>query len=108
MSIFHRINLLAEVLGDRYKDFPARIFATDVDAEAITFARRGVYPAPAFARMPVDLVTRYFTPLDGAYEVIPALRNLVVFGQHDLGQRAPFPHVDLVLWASFAPLSAKI
>ena len=25
------------------------------------------------------------------------MRGLVTFGQHDLGQRAPFPHIDLVL-----------
>src|SRR5262249_17951185 len=24
-------------------------------------------------------------------------RNLTVFGEHDLGQRAPFPHIDLVV-----------
>ncbi len=89
--------MLAEVLGDGYEDFPVRIFATDVDVDAITFARRGVYPASALARMSDELVARYFTPLDGAFEVIPALRSLVIFGQHDLGQRAPFPHIDLVL-----------
>ena len=37
-----------------------RIFATDVDADAIAFARRGVYPASALADLPPDLVERYF------------------------------------------------
>jgi two-component system CheB/CheR fusion protein len=34
---------------------------------------------------------------DGAYEVRKEVRSLVVFGEHDLGYRAPFPRIDLVL-----------
>jgi two-component system, chemotaxis family, CheB/CheR fusion protein len=89
--------LFAEVLGDEIIQMPVRIFATDLDADAIAFARRGVYPASTVAELPEVIATRYFIPLDGAYEVSPLLRSLIVFGQHDLGQRAPFPHIDLVL-----------
>src|SRR5205814_8833648 len=37
--------LVADALGDELDQFSVRIFATDVDAEAIAFARRGIYPA---------------------------------------------------------------
>src|SRR5205085_418025 len=47
--------------------------------------------------MPPSLIERYFNLVDGAYEVKKAVRGLVVFGQHDLGQRAPFPRIDLTL-----------
>ena len=47
--------------------------------------------------MPNDLRTRYFMPVDGGYEVKKAIRRLVVFAPHDLGQRAPFPRIDLAL-----------
>src|SRR5205085_12034906 len=53
------------------------------------------YPGPALALLPDDLAARYFTPVDGAYEVGQRVRDLVVFGQHDLGQRPPFPRIDL-------------
>jgi two-component system CheB/CheR fusion protein len=89
--------LLAEALGEELPQFKVSIFATDVDEEAVAFARRGVYPAAALADVPLALRSRYFTQLDGGYEVTPLLRSLVIFGQHDLGQRAPFPHIDLVL-----------
>ncbi len=89
--------LLADLYGDDLDSVPARIFATDVDAESIAFARRGVYPPAALASLPAEMVARAFTPVDGAYEIIPAIRNLVIFGQHDLGARAPFPQIDLVL-----------
>lgn len=91
--------LFAEALGDALEQVPVpvRIFATDLDADAIAFARRGIYPASALAALPPDLIARSFTPLDGAFEIAVPLRRLVTFGQHDLGQRAPFPHIDLVL-----------
>ncbi len=89
--------LVAEALGERLPQFRVSIFATDVDNEAVAFARRGVYPDAALAHVPLELRARYFTQLDGGYEVTPQLRSLVIFGQHDLGQRAPFPHIDLVL-----------
>ena len=89
--------LVAEALGDELERFTVRLFATDLDADAIAFARRGVYAASALATMPDDLRARYFTPVDGAYEVTKRVRGLVVFGEHDLGQRPPFPRVDLAL-----------
>jgi two-component system CheB/CheR fusion protein len=89
--------LVADVLGDELSDFKVRIFATDVDADAIAFARRGVYPASALADVPPHLVDKYFSEIEGAYEVKKLIRGMTVFGQHDLGQRAPFPRIDLAL-----------
>lgn len=89
--------LVAEALGSDLEQFQVRIFATDVDPEAIAFARRGVYPVAAFADVPEALVTRYFTRDEDHYTAKKRLRSLLVFGQHDLAQRAPFPQMDLVL-----------
>jgi len=89
--------LVAEVLGADLDRFTVRIFATDLDATAIDFARRGVYPASALSTLPEDLIARYFARIDGAYEVVKRVRGLVVFGQHDLGQRPAFPRIDLAL-----------
>ncbi|MBV9358947.1 MAG: PAS domain-containing protein [Chloroflexi bacterium] len=89
--------LVADMLGDNVDGLNIRIFATDLDAEAIAFARRGVYPSSALGHLPPHLLDRYFTRLDGAYEVKKFVRGLVVFGQHDLGQRAPFPRIDVAL-----------
>jgi two-component system, chemotaxis family, CheB/CheR fusion protein len=89
--------LIADALGDELDSFNVRIFATDVDGEAITFARRGVYPESTLAEMPRDLLERHFTKVPDGYEVRKRIRAITVFGQHDLGQRAPFPRVDLAL-----------
>src|SRR5207237_6955706 len=64
---------------------------------AVNSARRGIYPAGALAIVPREIVEGYFTRLGDTYEVSKLVRGLVVFGQHDLGQRAPFPRIDLAL-----------
>jgi two-component system, chemotaxis family, CheB/CheR fusion protein len=89
--------LLADLLGDEFATLPVRIFATDIAADALDLARRGIYPASALQDLPPDLINRHFTHLDGVYEVHRGVRELIVFGEHDLGRRAPFPRIDLVL-----------
>jgi two-component system CheB/CheR fusion protein len=89
--------LVAEALGDDLEQQRVRIFATDVDPEALAFARQGLYPAAALKQISEARREKYFTPLEGGYEVKRQLRGMVVFGQHDLGQRSPFPRIDLVL-----------
>jgi two-component system CheB/CheR fusion protein len=89
--------LVAEALGNDLGRWNVRIFATDADPEAIAFARRGVYPTPAVEGVDPALLARHFRHLDGEYEVGPHIRAMTVFGEHDLGQRAPFPRIDLVL-----------
>jgi two-component system CheB/CheR fusion protein len=89
--------LMAEVLGEALEHFTVRIFATDLDSSAIEFARRGYYPPAALAGLPDAMIARYFTLVNGTYEVDKQIRGMVVFGQHDLDQRPPFPQIDLCL-----------
>lgn len=93
----YSLALLVAELAVGKTDLNVRIFATDLDEDAIAFARRGLYTAATVSNVPVELIDRYFTPRDGSYEVRKPIRSMVVFGQHDLGQRPPFPNVDLVL-----------
>jgi two-component system CheB/CheR fusion protein len=89
--------MLVDLLGDLLEQVHVRIFATDLDIDAINFARRGVYPASALAHLPSALIERHFNRLGDEYEIKKRVRSLVIFGQHDLGQRAPFPRIDLAL-----------
>nr|MBA4116364.1 PAS domain-containing protein [Rubrobacter sp.] len=89
--------LISEVLQGESEHFNVRIFATDLDEEAVNFARRGIYPESALAGLPEEYVSRYFAEEDGNYQVKKKVRSMVVFGQHDLAKRAPFPRVDLVV-----------
>ncbi|MBV9323525.1 MAG: PAS domain S-box protein [Chloroflexi bacterium] len=89
--------LVSELLGDELERWTVRIFATDLDGEAVAFARRGIYPGSALKNLPADVRDRHLSRLESAWEVRKQLRAMVIFGQHDLGQRAPFPRIDLVL-----------
>jgi two-component system CheB/CheR fusion protein len=89
--------IVAQALGDELPWPEVRIFATDIDHDAIVFARRGVYPAASLKGLPAGARDRYFAKLDGGYEVTKRLRAMMVFGEHDLGERAPFPRIDLLL-----------
>jgi two-component system CheB/CheR fusion protein len=89
--------LISDLLGNEIDRYNVRIFATDLDNDAVIFARRGIYPASALANMPPELIDRYFTKVNGEFEVKKSVRALTIFGQHDLGQRAPFPRIDLAL-----------
>src|SRR5581483_5022673 len=89
--------MLVDMLGDQLEQLNVRIFATDLDTDAINFARRGVYPASALAHLPPEVIERHFNRLGDEYEIKKRVRSLVIFGQHDLGQRAPFLRIDLAL-----------
>jgi two-component system CheB/CheR fusion protein len=89
--------LLAQALETEHDALNIRIFGTDIDEAAISFARRGLYPKESIATIDPEVVERYFTPVDGGWEVAKSIRNMTVFGQHDLAQRAPFPRIDLAL-----------
>lgn len=88
---------VAEGLGKERTPLDVRVFATDIDREAIAFARRGVYSSAAVAAIPQPIRDRYFVRSEGSYEIGKRLRSMVVFGEHDLGERAPFPRIDLLL-----------
>lgn len=89
--------LLSEVLGEERDLFHVRIFATDLDGEAVEFARRGVYAASAVELLDPQLLDRYFNVESNGYRVKKSIRNLTVFGQQNLGARAPFPRIDLLV-----------
>ena len=89
--------VVADILGDEVPWPDVRIFATDIDRQAIAFARRGIYAPTALKGLPPGARDRYFARSNGGYEVEKRLRAIMVFGEHDLGERAPFPRIDLLL-----------
>src|SRR5215813_7149945 len=90
--------LLADALGDKaYRD-RVKIYATDVDGEALAQARRGSYPTKVVAQVP-DKLRKKFLDGDtrGQHVVRTDLRRTVIFGRHDLVQDAPISRLDLLI-----------
>ena len=74
-----------------------KIYATDVDEEALLHARAGVYGASAVAKIPEGMREKYLEAAnDGMFAFRKDLRRSVIFGRHDLVQDAPISRVDLI------------
>ncbi len=79
------------------KALDLRMFATDVDEDALAVAREGVYPSSAGEHVGADRLRRYFHPLEGGgFRVRGGLRDVISFAVHDLTQHSPFSRMDFV------------
>jgi two-component system CheB/CheR fusion protein len=85
---------LIEFLGDSPR--PIQIFGSDVSNKAIETARAGFYSEGAMRNVGDEKRRRYFTKVDRGYRIIPSIRELCVFVQHDLARDPPFSKVDVV------------
>ena len=89
--------LLAEALGQDDFRQQVKIYATDVDEDALTEARAATYDAKAVESVPPELLTKYFEQLNGRYVFRKDLRRAVIFGRNDLVKDAPISRVDLLV-----------
>ncbi len=88
--------LLADALGaDEFRQ-RVKIYATDVDEQALADARAATYEAKAVEQIPQDLLERYFENVNGRYAFRSDLRRAVIFGRNDLVKDAPISRVDLL------------
>jgi two-component system CheB/CheR fusion protein len=90
--------ILSGALGDeRFRDL-VKIYATDVDLEALTIARHGDYAQTKVAeQVAEELVERCFVGGDGVLSFRKDLRRSIVFGRHDLIQDPPISRIDLLV-----------
>jgi two-component system, chemotaxis family, CheB/CheR fusion protein len=75
---------------------PFQIFATDLDEEAIAFARNGLYPDGVTADIGEERVRQFFTREGTHLRVKRELRERILFSHHDLLRDPPFSRQDLV------------
>jgi two-component system, chemotaxis family, CheB/CheR fusion protein len=87
----------AETLGLEAVRERVKIYATDVDEEALAQARQARYTAKQIEGVPPELLDRYFERNGDGYVVAKDLRRSVIFGRHDLIQDAPISRIDLLV-----------
>jgi two-component system CheB/CheR fusion protein len=89
--------ILAEALGvDEFRD-RVKIYATDVDEEALAQARHATYTARELEPVPVELREKYFETSNNRFIFRKELRRTLIFGRNDLVQDAPISHVDVLV-----------
>ncbi len=88
--------VLAEELGTEAFRERVKIYATDVDEEALTQARQGIYTEQEMTGVEPALREKYFEPVGDRFAFRKELRRSVIFGRNDLVQDAPISHVDVL------------
>jgi two-component system CheB/CheR fusion protein len=88
--------VFAEVFGE--EDFKRRvkIYATDVDDDALVQGRHATYTEGQIEPVPPELRERYFEGTNGRYVFRKDLRRQVIFGRNDLIQDPPISKIDLL------------
>jgi len=90
--------MLAEFLGQRWRDFDISIYATDISEGALSEARAGRYSTKYVEALSPGILQNYFIHHDQSYEVRADIRQMVGFSLLDLTSttRPPFANLDFV------------
>jgi two-component system CheB/CheR fusion protein len=89
--------VLAEALGEAAYLQRAKIYATDIDEDALTTARHAVYTQKEMESVPEGLREKYFERADQRLAFRKDLRRTVIFGRNNLVSDAPISRLDLLI-----------
>jgi two-component system, chemotaxis family, CheB/CheR fusion protein len=89
--------LFGEALGKEGLLDRVKVYATDIDEEALALARAGRYSVRAVENVSRPLLEKYFVRNGESWEFRGEIRRAVIFGRHDLLQDPPISRVDLLL-----------
>ncbi len=87
--------LLHELTADK-PGTSFQIFATDVHKGSIELAGRAFYPESSLVNVSPERRDRYFIRSGSSYQLVPELRQAIVFAAHNVIRDAPFTRIDLV------------
>ena len=88
--------LFCEVMEEAKLKRNIKIFATDLDAEAIATAGKGVYGDNIVDSVSPARLARYFTRRNNTYTINRDIRKMIVFSPHNVFQDPPFGKLDLI------------
>ena len=88
--------LLLEALEEIKLRCDIKVFASDIDEDALTTARAGAYPATIEEQVSGVRLERFFEFDGEVYRVKRFVRDLVVFSLHNFVKDPPFSKLDIV------------
>lgn len=88
--------LLKEVIETSHKKIYIQIFGTDLDQDAINFARRGIFMKNIRNDVSPDRLKRFFVAEGDNYRVVDFIREMVVFAAHNVIKHPPFTKLDIL------------
>jgi two-component system CheB/CheR fusion protein len=87
---------LMEYLADKTQDIKIQIFATDISEKSIAKARSGLYSKKEVASISNQRLDKFFSRINGDYQISKPIRDLCVFACHNFLKDPPFAKVDLI------------
>ena len=78
------------------KPLRLQLFATDLDATCISKARTGIYPLSIASEVSAERLASYFSLKNNEYRINKAIRETVIFAQHNIISDPPFTRMDLI------------
>ena len=90
------VMLVLEEIAAAKGNIKLQVFASDVEEDAVRFARNGWYPVTIEADVSPARLARFFVKDGNGYRVKPQLREAVIFTVQDILADAPFSRIDLV------------
>jgi two-component system CheB/CheR fusion protein len=88
--------LLREAMDQVKRTYDMQIFATDIDTEAITAARLGVFSAGIANDVTHGRLSRFFVRDDETYRVKKEIREMMVFAPQNVIADPPFTKLDVL------------
>lgn len=95
-EVYSLAMLLVEEMDAQGARVPVQLFGTDIDLQALRYARAGSYSQLALTGVSEARQDRFFVKNSGRWEVIPQLREICVFAPHNLLQDPPFSRLDVI------------
>ena len=93
----YSVAILAQECMEELKAyFNIQVFGTDIDEEAINFARTGLYPASIAADVGEGRLNRFFFKEEEGYQIKKMIREMLVFAPQSVIKDPPFTKLDLL------------
>jgi two-component system, chemotaxis family, CheB/CheR fusion protein len=88
--------LIMEYLTEVRKNLEVKIFASDIDKEALLFASKGLYLKNIEKAVSPERLNKFFTKKGQQYEVKTNIRKMIIFAEHDIVKQPPYGKIDLI------------
>jgi two-component system, chemotaxis family, CheB/CheR fusion protein len=88
--------LLREWMDESHREHPVQFYGTDLDDDAIAFARIGLYPHDIALDVSPERLKRFFIWEDAGYRIRKEVRERVIFAVQSVIKDPPFTRLDLL------------
>ena len=88
--------ILHECMELSQRHIHVQIFATDIDEQAIDFARTGFFTESSVVNISKERLGKYFSKEDGHYRIKKSIREMLIFAPQNVIKDPPFINLDLL------------